>query len=228
MSICSSMAIVSSVHLRYHSPKSAGRLISLLAAFPEALSYSCLSGSIPLSNVVLQNMPNVTVQHRDNLEPAIALCYHMHDAVRDAAVESSTSSSSYVEALHLNEVSHSIDKLVDCHTGCEKIVRTPVPLSYSRHTSRFLTVFCGSLPFALVATLGWLTLPVVFITCTALFGIEEIGHLIEQPFVAPKNLVDRKEPTFPYDIGLPVIDLAGEVRAKVESINKWPNLNSEE
>lgn len=47
-----------------------------------------------------------------------------------------------------------------------------VPWSYSRHTSRFLTIWCGTLPFALVPTFGWLTLPAVMTICWCLFGIE--------------------------------------------------------
>ena len=27
--------------------------------------------------------------------------------------------------------------------ACESLLTTPVPLSYSRHTSRFLTIWCG-------------------------------------------------------------------------------------
>jgi hypothetical protein len=33
--------------------------------------------------------------------------------------------------------------------GCERILRTPVPLSYSRHNSRFLIIWLTLLPFTL-------------------------------------------------------------------------------
>ena len=33
--------------------------------------------------------------------------------------------------------------------ACERIFKSPIPLVYTRHTARFLTVFSALLPFAL-------------------------------------------------------------------------------
>lgn len=33
--------------------------------------------------------------------------------------------------------------------GCERLVQTPVPLHYVRHTSRFLTIWCFLLPLVI-------------------------------------------------------------------------------
>ena len=33
--------------------------------------------------------------------------------------------------------------------ACERILRTPIPLSYTRHTARFLMLYLTFLPFAL-------------------------------------------------------------------------------
>ena len=41
---------------------------------------------------------------------------------------------------------------------------------------------CGTLPLVLVETLGMAAVPVMAVLCWCVFGIEEIGHLIEQPF----------------------------------------------
>jgi len=65
---------------------------------------------------------------------------------------------------------------------CERLVQTPVPLSYGRHTSRFVAIWTLTLPLALVGTMRWLTAPVVFFITWALFGVLEIGHMIEDPF----------------------------------------------
>ena len=72
--------------------------------------------------------------------------------------------------------------LGECLGACERIVQTPIPLHYSRHTSRFVTMYVSTLPFLLVGALGALTLPVMGALSWALFGILEIGHLIEEPF----------------------------------------------
>ena len=58
-----------------------------------------------------------------------------------------------------------------------------VPPSYSRHTSRFLSVWCFTLPLCLAPTVPAVVLPVVVgLASWALLGLREIGLLIENPF----------------------------------------------
>ena len=66
--------------------------------------------------------------------------------------------------------------------ACERLVQTPVPLNYARHTSRFLSLWCLTMPMALVGDLGLLTVPVIGAVTWGLFGIQEIGLMIEEPF----------------------------------------------
>ena len=61
-------------------------------------------------------------------------------------------------------------------------MQTPVPLTYARHTSRFLSLFCLTAPIALVGELGWYIIPFVTMVTWSLFGILEIGMMIEEPF----------------------------------------------
>lgn len=220
MATCRDLALCVVSHIQPHSPKSASKLMKLLAAFPDALSFSCLSETVKLPIQVKELIPQST----SSLVPAMAICLEMHKAIHAAVKESTTSATDYVEAMHLTEASHEINSLVSSLTSCEKIVRTPIPWCYSRHTSRFLTIWCGTLPFAVVGQLGWLAVPVVMTACWCLFAIEEIGQLIEQPFVGyafegeMSPLVRRGRKTQPYDIGLPVCTLAGEVRREVLDI----------
>ena len=65
---------------------------------------------------------------------------------------------------------------------CERLFKTPIPLAYTRLTSRVLSLWHLSLPFALWDSCGWLTIPVTFLSGAALFYIEEVGVLIEEPF----------------------------------------------
>lgn len=235
MSTCRNLALHVVNYMQHTSPKSASHLLELLVAFPDALRYSCLSGFAPLPDhveEVLQSSDHVEEVSQPS-QPALALCHQMHMAVHDASIESPSCQTDIVEGRHLTEISHEINMLVDTLSSCEKIVKTPVPLSYSRHTSRFLTLWCGTLPFALLKQFGSIaTLFVVFSSCWCLFGIEEIGHLIEQPFVgdsedpnkdslcsSPKY--KRAVRTKPYDIGLPVAILAKEVRNEITSIIKF-------
>ena len=43
---------------------------------------------------------------------------------------------------------------------CEKLLRTPLPLSYTRHTSRFLIMWLTWLPFVAWDELRWATVAV--------------------------------------------------------------------
>ena len=72
---------------------------------------------------------------------------------------------------------------------CEKLVKQPVPLSYSRHTSRFLTLYLFSLPFALIPDIGVLTIPITTAICWSFVSIQEIGHFIEEPFNKDLTLI---------------------------------------
>ena len=75
-----------------------------------------------------------------------------------------------------------VKALIDHCGGCERIRKTPLPFAYVVHLRRALVLYCFSLPLALVDALGWETVPVVFGISYVLFGIEEIGVEIEDPF----------------------------------------------
>eukprot|EP00850_Spirogloea_muscicola_P004505 SM000019S05049 [mRNA] locus=s19:675409:676678:- [translate_table: standard] len=70
----------------------------------------------------------------------------------------------------------------DCLGGCERIFRTPIPLFYTRLTSRFLVVWHMVLPLALWEECHWATVPATIFSAAALFCVEEVGVLIEEPF----------------------------------------------
>ncbi|KAG0600648.1 hypothetical protein M758_11G050500 [Ceratodon purpureus] len=66
--------------------------------------------------------------------------------------------------------------------ACERIFNTPIPVAFTRLTSRFLIVWHCALPFGLWDVCGWMTIPVAFFSALSLFYIEEVGVLIEEPF----------------------------------------------
>lgn len=75
-----------------------------------------------------------------------------------------------------------LNTMVDSFIGCDRILRTPMPLAYAIHLKQLLLLFCVLLPFQLVADVGWLTGLTVALVSFTLFGIEEIGIEIENPF----------------------------------------------
>jgi len=65
---------------------------------------------------------------------------------------------------------------------CEQLVGIPIPLSYTRLTSRFLVLWHLTLPVILWDECKWIVVPATFISAASLFCIEEVGVLIEEPF----------------------------------------------
>ncbi len=72
--------------------------------------------------------------------------------------------------------------LMDNLGGCERILKTPIPAAYVIHLNQLVLIYCLILPFQFVNGLGWWTGLFVAIVSFALFGIEEIGVEIENPF----------------------------------------------
>lgn len=87
----------------------------------------------------------------------------------------------------LNVMTEHLDNLVGALSGCERILRTPMPLAYAIHLKQLLLIYCLVLPFQMVKDLGWLVVPVVIIVSFTLLGIEEIGLEIENPFGKDAN-----------------------------------------
>jgi len=115
--------------------------------------------------------------------------------------------------LQLSEQSRHVDKLTDATGALNRIIKTPLPLSYSRHTSRFLTAWCGTLPCALGAAVGPIsTIVVVALISWLVLGIDSIGQLLEQPFSQPQDIGT------PFDFGLPAEDLGSGVANEVARI----------
>lgn len=80
-----------------------------------------------------------------------------------------------------------LDAMVDVLGGCERILRTPMPLAYAIHLKQLLFIYCLLLPLEVVSKLNWWTGPVVGLVSFMLFGIEEIGLEIENPFGLDAN-----------------------------------------
>ena len=114
--------------------------------------------------------------------------------------------------LQLAEQARHVDKLVDATGALNRIIKTPLPLAYSRHTSRFLTLWCATLPFAMAGAGAAPTIAAVALVSWLVLGIDSIGQLLEQPFSQPKNTGAN------FDYGLPVEALASGVAAEIRRL----------
>ena len=75
-----------------------------------------------------------------------------------------------------------LKELSDVLASSEKILHTPMPISFTRHTSRILCLWLITLPMALWDLLGPSMVPAIFLMTYLLFGVDEIGVEIEEPF----------------------------------------------
>ncbi|MBD2058306.1 hypothetical protein H6F88_20285 [Oculatella sp. FACHB-28] len=87
----------------------------------------------------------------------------------------------------LTSMQQLLNLMVDNLGGCERILKTPMPLAYAIHLRQLLLIYCLSLPFQLIGDLGWWTGSIVALISFTLFGIEEIGIEIENPFGRDAN-----------------------------------------
>lgn len=87
----------------------------------------------------------------------------------------------------LNSLNNLLNEMVNVLGGCERILKTPIPLAYAIHLKQLLLIYCLLLPLQLVSELNWLTGPVVALVSFTLFGVEEIALEIENPFGLDKN-----------------------------------------
>jgi putative membrane protein len=88
---------------------------------------------------------------------------------------------------HVATLQSNLKSIMDSIGGCERILRTPLPLAYVIHLKQLVLIYCILLPFQLVKDLGWWTGLFVGLVSFALLGIEEIGIEIENPFGYDEN-----------------------------------------
>lgn len=92
-----------------------------------------------------------------------------------------------IDSIQCAQIESLINSLVDSLGGCERILKTPIPLAYSIHLKQLLMIYTVTLPFQFVGVLNWWSVPIVMLVSFTLFGIEEIGAEIENPFGKDPN-----------------------------------------
>lgn len=110
-------------------------------------------------------------------------------------------------------------------TTCERIFTTPIPLMYTRHTARFLLLWLLAMPMCLYHEYAlhqkWMVPIISFLQAIFLFGIEELGVQIEEPFsILPlANIcsdIHRSGEELLYEAGIPWFGCSDENQVIVE------------
>lgn len=82
----------------------------------------------------------------------------------------------------LRHVDVTMGQMVGAIGHCERIAQTPVPFAYAHHIKAFLFIFCLTAPMALLSSMGWGAPGAIAVIVYGLYGIDEIGVEIEDPF----------------------------------------------
>lgn len=92
-----------------------------------------------------------------------------------------------IDSIQQARFDENIDKLEEVAGGCERIMSTPIPYSYSVLLHRTIYIYCFLLPFGFVDSLGWFTPFIVSFIAYTFVAFEAIADEIEEPFGMETN-----------------------------------------
>uniref|UniRef100_A0A7S4HA92 Bestrophin homolog n=1 Tax=Guillardia theta TaxID=55529 RepID=A0A7S4HA92_GUITH len=233
-------------------------LLQLLAAYPVILLHHLRSGRAQGSKSQKEALKEIlseqdveliwTSRHRPlavcKMLSAIVKCvFSDPDKIRQAnkRVDEATGREMEMDALQIavavadvkqsrGHAENMVSRLIATIANAERIVKTAVPLSYSRHTSRFLSVWCFTLPLVLVHSMKILMIPAVAIICWALFAIEEVGNIIEDPFNMPFLLSSGPPYTDELELERSFVNIRKDIMDRTpatEPLELWRELEEE-
>jgi putative membrane protein len=106
-----------------------------------------------------------------------------------------------------------VDGMVDILGGCERILKTPVPLIYAIRLRQLVLIYCLVLPLDIVSDFTWWTGIIMTVVSFTLLSIEETGSEIEEPF--------GHDPS-----DLPLDAICNTIRHNVEELIRFEVVNS--
>jgi putative membrane protein len=80
-----------------------------------------------------------------------------------------------------------IETMIGIMGICERIKNTPIPFSHNSYIKTFILIYVLALPFGLVGTLLYYTIPTVALISYALVGVEVVSEEVEEPFGTEAN-----------------------------------------
>ncbi|GIL50051.1 hypothetical protein Vafri_6374 [Volvox africanus] len=124
------------------------------------------------------------------------LCNSQHRPIKAISMLSELTRQLSITEFQALQMQENVTFFYDALGGCERLLRTPIPVSYTRHTARFLTIWLSLLPLGLWERYHWSMLPVIALIGFLLLGIDEIGISIEEPFgILPLDVICTRAQT---------------------------------
>jgi len=160
-------------------PEEQEAMVKLTAAFPRILHYH-LSEQTPEETEKLADRLSKLLPE----DQAKKIMSATHKPMTLCGIMSKTLERSGLELFDKLKFDKILTDFADYYGMCERIFKTPIPLAYTRLTARFLTVWLLFMPFALYSQINphWMIVPITAIISLFIFGIEELGVMIEEPF----------------------------------------------
>jgi putative membrane protein len=103
-------------------------------------------------------------------------------AIASGMRQTIASNKEFTDAIYNREMDEQVQRLVGCLGMCERVLRTPLPVCFTRHSSRLFFLWSNLLPFAMYGSLGLATAPASLMVSWAILGIEDVGVQLEEPF----------------------------------------------
>jgi len=93
----------------------------------------------------------------------------------------------HIDGFAFQELERQRSLLIDHVGGCERILKTPMPLVYAIKARRFILIFLLLLPFSLIEKTGFNSVFIFFLVAYPLLSLDRIGIELQNPFDT-KNL----------------------------------------
>ena len=95
----------------------------------------------------------------------------------------------HLDYISQQSIDNNLNQLTEIVGGCERILSTPIPYSYSVLLHRTVYVYCFLLPLGLVDSLAWMTPVIVVFIAYTYVALEAIADELENPFgLLPNDL----------------------------------------
>ncbi|MCM1981562.1 bestrophin family protein [Lyngbya confervoides] len=170
----------------------------LIAAFALTTKHHLRRETLPQQMQVLFSPDQwSTLQVYPN--PPLAIAFWIEDYLQDQY------QARRLDLYQMTTMNGLLDAMVDVVGACERILKTPMPMAYAIHLKQLLLIYCLLLPFQLVGEVGWFSGILVALVSFTLFGIEEIGIEIENPFGTDPN-------------DLPLDDICQTIQHNIEAL----------
>lgn len=88
----------------------------------------------------------------------------------------------WIDGDELRVIDRELARLLDICGGCERILRTRIVRSYRTFARQCVLIFLLTLPWGIVNTFQWWTIPLTAITAYFMLGMEIVAEHVEEPF----------------------------------------------